>query len=224
MPSKKKPAKRISAKHVQATENEPIRKLPNAKPNPEVDEDSWGEDRLTIRQRKFIAFYLGESGGNATKAASLAGYRDDNYDSLRVTAHVVLTNANVQRVLHRELSKGFGSPDDVRASIAAIANGSAADYLEPGPDGKLATSLDRMAANGALTLINQIQEELIEVGGQASVIKRKLKLYDRLKALELLARMNGQLIERRDITSGGQPIKSFLDIDDGDGNKDSSTE
>jgi hypothetical protein len=193
--------KRTTTKKVQASEKLPPN-LPNAKPTPEVDDDPWDNNHLTLRHRRFIAYYVGEAAGNATKAARLAGYRDDNYDSLRVTARRVLTNANVQRVLQAELSKGFGTPEQVRNSIATIANGNAADYLEPGEDGKLKVSLDRMADNGALGQINQVEENIIETTeGGATVIRRKLKLYDRLKALELLAKMNGQLVDKHEVNA-----------------------
>lgn len=192
----KKPGKRITAKAVQSSEDRPPEPPPSIEAKPEPDEDPWGDDGLTHKQRLFVRFYVGEAAGNGTKAAQMAGYRDDNRLALAVTASRLLTNANVQRALEAERGKRFGSADDVRKSLAAIANGNAADYLRPGPDGELHLSLQAMAEAGALGLLQQVQEERLEVGPNISTTKLKLKLYDRLKALELLAKMNGQLTEK----------------------------
>lgn len=192
----KKSAKRITRRSVQATEKQPYTPIPNVQVRPEVDEDSWGEaDCLTEKQRRFVFFYMGEAAGNATKAAQLAGYRDDNRNALAVTAHGTLRNPNVQRAIEAERGKRFGTMDDVRRSIAAIANGNAADYLTPDKDGNLHLDLNAMAEAGALGLLQQVQEEQLKISDKVSTVKLKLKLYDRLKALELLAKMNGQLKE-----------------------------
>lgn len=196
--AKKKPTKRTTTKKVQSTENLPPRTLPDVAVVPEVDEDAMGVDGMTGKQRLFARYYLAEAGGNATKAAQLAGYKDDNRLALAVTAHRTLINANVQRALEREIGKRFGTADDVRNSISAIANGSGADYLKVDEKtGKLVPDLDRMAETGSLGLLHQLQEDVTEVDGvRISTTKRKLKLYDRLKALELLAKINGQLVDR----------------------------
>lgn len=214
MPARKrKPAvgKKTTTRKVQATENLPP-PVPNVTVTPEVDDDPWGSDGLTLKQRLFVRFYLGEAAGNATKAAQLAGYRDDNNIALRATAHENLTKPHIQRALEREMGKRFGSPEDVKASIAAIANGNAATYLEAGEDGKLHLSLEAMAQSGALGLLSQVQEERIEVGTQVQTVKLKLKLHDRLRALEILAKMNGQLVERKDITSNGETLKGYVTV------------
>lgn len=200
----KKP-KRTTAKKVQSLEDKPF-VFPEVTAKAEVDEEGWGNDGLTTRQRLFVEALIGTAGGNATKAAEIAGYNADNRNSLKVTASENLTKPNVQRAIERAVAARFGSADDVRRGICAIANGSAADYLDRGTDGKLAISLEKLAEAGMLGLVHEIREEGFEHDGQLTIIKRKLKLYDRLKALELLAKMNGQMVERRDITSGGQPI------------------
>lgn len=194
----KSKGKRTTAKRVEAEDKRPI-ELPKIDAKPEIDEDVWGDDSLTHKQRLFVKFYVGEASGNASKAARLAGYRDDNSDSLKQTAHETLTKPYVQRAIAREMAKRFGSAEDVRNGIAEIANANAADYLKPGADGKLHFDLERMAEAGALGLIHRIEDDVLPVaGGDAVIIKRKLKLYDRLRALELLAKLNGQLIDRHE--------------------------
>lgn len=187
--------KKITRKVVQGSEDKPF-ELPKVAVKPEADEEAWGDDGLTVRQRLFVEHLLGPAGGVATKAAELAGYKSDNREALWATASRLLSFVNVQRALERRIGAKFGSPEDVRNSIAAIANGNAADYLEPDENGKLRVSLDKLAQAGALGLLHETREEGHEIEGAVTLVKRKLKLYDRLRALEILAKMNGQLIER----------------------------
>lgn len=196
----KKPRKRITKKAVQQTEHQPPREFPAIPAVAEVDESEWGQDGLTEKQRRFVHFYMGEAAGNASKAASLAGYRDDNRNALGASACETLKKPNVQRALERERGKRFGSAENVRNSLAAIANGSASDYLRADAKGKMHLDLEAMAEAGALGLLQQVQEERLEVGNDVATVKLKLKLYDRLKALELLAKMNGQLKDQVDHT------------------------
>jgi phage terminase small subunit len=192
----KKPGKRTTARKVEAEDAKPFT-LPNVPVKPETDDDPWGDDGLTVRQRAFVEAYMGPASGNGKRAAEMAGYRSENIEALRVTASRLLTYANVQRAIERKIGEKFGSADDVRRSVAAIATGNAADYLEPDERGQWVISIKKLAEAGMLGLLHEIREEGFEHGGTVTIIKRKLKLYDKLKALELLARMNGQLIDRQ---------------------------
>jgi hypothetical protein len=63
--------------------------------------------------------------------------------------------------------------------------------------GQLQISIEKLAAAGQMGLVHEIREKGIDAGGgQVVVIERKLKLYDKLRALELLAKINGQLKEQ----------------------------
>lgn len=219
--AKKKPTKpKITRKRVQDTEDKPFT-LPAAPVHPETDEDAWGEDRLTLKQRLFVRYYVGEAHGNATQAARLAGYKDDNVDSLRHTARETLISPHVQRAVARAFAARFGSAEDVRAGIAEIANGNAADFMKLGEDGKIYFDMDAAADAGALGQIKALDEDVIEVEGSAGkVLKRKVKLYDRLRALELLAKLNGQLIERHRHEGEVKFNPITLDGDKGDGDID----
>lgn len=205
--------KRTTARKVQAEETRPLQ-LPKMDWKAGLDDDGWDGDGLTPRQRAFVMALLGPAGGNASKAAQMAGYVAENRNVLAVTASRVLSYANVQRLIEREIGRRFGSPDDVRASISAIANGNAADYLDKDEKGRLVVSLEKLEAAGMLGLIHEIKEEGFQAGETVTIIKRKLKLYDKLKALELLGKLNGQFVERKDLTSGGLPVKFVAGIDE----------
>lgn len=191
--------KAITAKSVQSTEDIPF-DLPDITIHAETDNDPWdGATGLTIRQHRFVHYYCGECAGNATNAAELAGYNSCNRESLRATASEILIRPNVQRAIERKMAEGFGSPEDVEKSIASIARGTAASYIVRNPaTGKLETDLEAMARDGQLGLIKEIKEEGFETSEGPVIIKRTFKMYDKLRALELLAKINGQLVDRHE--------------------------
>lgn len=187
--------RKTTAKKVQEEDKKPF-VLPTVKQKPEVDETEWDKDGLTVRQRLFVEALIGKCGGHGWKAAKEAGYSDSTNDMLRVAACQLLNTPNVQRAIEKKIGQRFGSQEDIRNSVAAIANGNAADYLDIDDKGKLVVSLEKLQAAGALGLLQEIREEGFEADGKVTIVKRKLKLYDRMKALELLAKLSGMLVER----------------------------
>jgi hypothetical protein len=193
--------KNITAKAVQATEDLPP-KVGTIDAHPEPDEDPHGDDGLTDRQREFVKAYVGPAAGNATKAAAMAGYNDSNNDSLRVTAHRLLTKANVQRALARSRAEKHGGPEWTRAGIVEIADANFADFMVCDASGEPTFDLKAAYAAGAMGLVKEITEEVISGGGgPVQVIKRRVKLHDRQKALDTLAKMHGMLVDKvEDVT------------------------
>jgi phage terminase small subunit len=170
------------------------------------NDEGWDDDGLTPRQRLFVDAYYGRAGGNAARAHELAGYEAANANSRNAGASQLLSKINVQRALARKSAERFGTEQDIILSIAEIAKGNAAALVEltEGEDGKpasLTVSLKAAVENGAMGLIQSIQ---------AAPDGWKIKLYDRLKALELLARIRGMLMDRYDVTSGGEKIVKML--------------
>lgn len=217
--AKKKPSKRTTTKKVQDSENIPPIVLPNIALNPEDDRDEdFDGDGLNIRRRKFVEAITGVAFGNATKAARIAGYADESLKALGITASRLLGNASVQRAISRATAAQGLDAKAVSIGIAEIAQTNMANFLRVGDDGKPTMDWPAASAAGAIGQIREWTEEGFEHGGEVTIIKRKFKIHDRLKALEILARINGQLIERKDITSGGLPLKAYVDIDDGDSN------
>lgn len=200
---------RTTTRKVQATENlPPPATLPAVPIVPEVDDDAWGEDQLTHKQRLFVAAYVGPAAGNGTKAAQLAGYRDDNRDSLKATACETLTKPYVQRAIARLVASKLGSADWTRAGIVEIANANLSDFATVDAAGEVVIDMAKAFEAGATGLVREIKEEVIKSVGSVAVIKRSFKLHDRLRALEILAKMNGQLNEKMILTSAsGGPVE-----------------
>jgi phage terminase small subunit len=189
--------KRITVKLVQSTENLPPPVIPTVLIKPEVDEDSWGEDGLTIRQRAFVQAITGPAAGNATKAAEMAGYMAENYNSLKVTASRLLTYANVQEAISHVFAQRKMTPEWAVSAITDIASASMANFLSVGDDGRPVFDWAKAAAAGAIGHVREYKEDGIEGSGEGSVdqaiIKRSFKLYDKQRALETVLKMHGLL-------------------------------
>jgi phage terminase small subunit len=192
--------------------------LPQIDFHAEGDDEGYDADGMKPRWVAFVNAYCGEAGGIAWRAAEIAGYNASNSNSIRTTASRLLTNANIQRAIARRMAERFGTPDDVKHSIAEIARGNAADYVEWNEHGQMQISLEKLAASGQMGLIHEIREKGIDSGGGSIVvIERKLKLYDKLRALELLAKINGQLRETVNHTGEYTVKHVYHDPKTGDG-------
>lgn len=219
MRKKKKKTTRTTAKKVQRLENLPPSLPPNAIPAAENDdEEDVDADGLTVRRRMFIEYLTGKALGNATKAARLAGYACDNQLSLNATAGRLLRNVGVKKAIARRFAQKF-SPDDVRSAIVELAQANMGNFLSVGDDGQPTFDWKAAASAGAIGQVREYSEDGFDTSDGPTIIKRKFKIHDRLRALELLAKMNGQLVERRDITSNGETIKGYAVVspDDWDG-------
>jgi phage terminase small subunit len=83
-------------------------------------------DDLTEKQRRFVEAYVGPAKGNATEAARLAGYTGSG-DTLKVTGHRTLTNANVARAIGEMndivRSNAIATAEEVQSILTSIARG-----------------------------------------------------------------------------------------------------
>jgi hypothetical protein len=202
---KPKRSKPITTKVVQSTENlppPPPKDLPPVTIAPEPDEDPWGDDGLTHKQRLFCIAYVGAAAGNGTKAARMAGYRDDNDATLAVQASENLRKPNVQRAVARLTAQKLGQPEWVKAGITEIANANIATCL----DDQGHIDLVKALHSGAMGVIKEIKQEGFTTGEGLEVSKVTLKMYDRLRALELNAKLNGQLVDRHLVTATINPV------------------
>jgi hypothetical protein len=194
---KHKRSKPITTKAVQSTESLPPRTLPDVTVKPEVDGDGWGDDGLTHRQRLFVMHLLGEAGGNATKAARLAGYSDSHEKALGVLGCRTRAMPHVQAAIDRELAKRQLTPDDIVGGLFARARSNAANFYRRDADGKLVFDLEHAADLGALGQVKEIKEEIIKGGdGPVQVISRTVKFHDPVPALTTLAKIKGMLTDK----------------------------
>lgn len=218
--SKRKP--RITTRRVQRTENLPA-PLPAVPIQVEEETGDLGPDGLTDQERLVVSFYCGKARFNAALACELAGYRSDNRDSLKSTAWRVIHRPRVQAAIARKLAEFELAPDNLKQGIAAQAQSSMANFLSPGSDGTLHVDLNRAAELGALGQLKEIKEEVMEMNGAATVIKRTIKIHDPLPARIALAKIQGLMIEKiqhsgevqfNPITLEGDRAAAEDDVDD----------
>lgn len=158
---------------------------------------------LEPRQQVFVQEYLRTL--NATKAALAAGY---SAKTARQQASALLSkpdiSAAIERAHSRTLNRYEVSRERIVAEQASIAFGSMADYTRI-QDGSLVLDFSTMTKRQA-SVIQEIQTEVEVVTPQkraeegddceaaapeVRVVKTKLKLYDKGRALEYLGRPFG---------------------------------
>lgn len=178
----------------------------------DTEEEPFAKDGLTIRQRRFVDALVGPAGGNATKAAQMAGYRDDNYRSLQVTASQTLSKPMVQEALAHAYAKLKMSPEWSKNALQDIASASMANFVTVDENGKTSLDLKKAAEMGALGQIKEWTEEVIDVGeGGPAVIKRKIKLHDRMPAVQALLKLQGLVKESMDHTGEVKVVVEYGD-------------
>ena len=145
---------------------------------------------LTMKQKAFVAEILVDL--NATQAALRAGYSAKNamhigYQLLQKTlVQEAIQKAQVNREKRTEITQ-----DRVLAELGKIGFSDLKDFVEFGPDG---VSLKQDAdVDGAV--VAEVSETATQLGSS-----KKIKLHDKMKALELLARHMGMLNDKLAIT------------------------
>jgi phage terminase small subunit len=73
-------------------------------------------DKLTLKQQRFIDFYLGEARGNATEAARLAGYASPHPEGARLRQNATVRARIDERLMAQSLSSA-----EVLAELTSVA-------------------------------------------------------------------------------------------------------
>lgn len=154
---------------------------------------------LTYKQRLFVSYYLGESGGNATDAARRAGYRE-----CEVTGHRLLRKAKVRAAIDACLEGAALTADEVLARLSEMASGSLGSFVEIRPDGTWSLDLAKAKRLRKLGLIKKLKAK---PDGTTEI-----ELHDPQAALDKLAKYHGLYKERLDLTSNGDAIESRVII------------
>lgn len=187
-PGKRKLAKRTTAKKVQASENKPYLSAVDAKP--EIDEGPFDTDGLSLRERQFVEAIVGPAGGNATKAAEIAGYNAANRKSLGITACRLLAKARIAEAISHAYSKRRATPEWARNQLIDLASSSMANFLKVDENGVAHVDFSAAAAAAAIGQIKEYRERQTDAG-----IDRIIKIHDRAAALGMLLRLHGLLNE-----------------------------
>ena len=157
---------------------------------------------LTPKQKRFIDEYLIDL--NATQAAIRAGY---SKKTACFIGYENLTKPQIKDALQEaqgNLSRRTQvSQERVIAELAAIAFSNIGDVISWGPDGVSVKSADELSPE-ILASVADVSRSGVKDGGMVRV-----RLYDKLKALELLGKHLGLFTEKVEV--GLRPIFTFGD-------------
>lgn len=152
---------------------------------------------LTNKQAAFLSEYLTDF--NATQAAIRAGYSET---SARSTGVRLLTNPNISAEIHAKLAEKAMKSDDILQEIADIARGNMGDYLDVSSMA-FQINLGKAKDEGKLKNIKRIKQKTTTIcregGEDVEQNQIDFELWDKLRALELLARINGMLVDKQQI-------------------------
>lgn len=138
---------------------------------------------LTLKQRAFVAYFLGAAAGNATRAAALAGYAGGNLASCAAIANKLLRTPKVVASIDRKASASrYMSSEETLAEIGKVARADVA-ISERGKVAALtlAARINRLVEDGAPPVNVGVA---VNVEG-ASVLQGRINAY--ANALRLVA-------------------------------------
>lgn len=159
--------------------------------------------KLKGKMEEFCHQYLIDL--NGTQAAIRAKYAKN---SAHVEASRLLRKANIQdRIAELRLARAKrtkSSQDEVIHELQKVAYGNIAHFATINDDGMLVLDLSACTAD-ELSLVKEFKAEVASSQGedgekQIVVMDQQLKLYDKMKALELLGRHHGMFTEKVEVT------------------------
>lgn len=151
------------------------------------------KDKLDQRQSDFCFYYVQH--GKKQKAAIDAGYAER---SAHVTASRLLKIAKIQDEIKRLHTAKHMGPEEVMAGLADIARLDMGDFASVHKNGGANLDLRKAKRANKMGLIRELQTD-VEVHATDDgeeimrVLKTKIKLYDRQRALETIAKHHGLL-------------------------------
>ena len=164
------------------------------------------DDRINAQQHAFVEHYVACM--NATEAARRAGYSDASYGRALLT-HPYVRNAIAKRQKAAFEEAGV-APERVLQELANVAFANAEDFAKVAEDGGAVLDLSRLDRAQWAAIAEMTSEEYLEGRSEAArpVRRTRIKLANKLKALDALARHYGRFKDRVEMTGeGGGPMR-----------------
>lgn len=165
-------------------------------------------ENLTNKQRAFVEAYLA-NGFNATQAAITAGYSEKTAYSI---GQENLKKPEIAEFVKQRMDAMAMQADEVLARLSDMARGNMSDFVTI-LSGLPYIDLDKAKAQGKLYLLKKFKNTDKGV---------EIELYDAQAALVQLGRHHGLFTDKTDITSGGEPIKTYISVSPDDWDADDS--
>jgi hypothetical protein len=174
------------------------------------EEETKKEEKLSAKENAFVDAYLhGPSRFDATKAARVAGYKDN--ENLHTNANKLLQKTTIKAEIERRLDEVKLSKPAVLAGLADIANGDIADFMDIGPmgwslslllhdeSGKLLIDevTNKPIRNPKTKLIKKLKQKVTTINGKdgedKEIIETEIELYSAADAFVTMAKHHGLL-------------------------------
>lgn len=169
---------------------------------------------MTNRKRVFVSEYLIDF--NATRAALRAGYSAKTAYSQgsRLLKDVDILNEIRERLDERAMSAG-----EIIDRLTTHARGDMGDFIDI-ESMSFSLDLEKAKELGLTHLIKKVKDRVVMTnnrdGEETETHTLEIELYDAKSALDTLAKYHGLLVDRTDVTSGGQTIFVTVKGEDGD--------
>lgn len=158
---------------------------------------------LTNRQRVFVEEYL--TCWNASEASRRAGYKGKS----NVVSARLLANVSIQELVRQRLSEKAMSSDEVLTRLAEHARGDMGDFIDI-ESMSFRLNLQKAKELGLTRLIKKVKDRVVMTsnkdGEETETHVLEIELYDAKSALDTLAKYHGLIIDRSDVTSGGEKL------------------
>lgn len=140
------------------------------------------------RQRRFIAYYLGVSNGNATDAARRAGYPHPKENGTRLLSYVA-----VRAAIDAKLDQVAMGQDEILARLSDIASASLGDFIEVDEDGHR-VSIIKGKRRGKMHVLKKVKTKVRTTTINKEVeteVETEIEIKDSYPALVKLAEYRG---------------------------------
>lgn len=141
---------------------------------------------LTLKQQKFIDFYMGEANGNGRRAAELAGYEGARH-VLEQVAHENLRKPEIREEISQLYREKIMPAEEVLGRLSEISKGPAS-YLKAITENKGTIDVQRLLDDGMGHLIKGFK---YTEGGQCIV-----EFYDSLAAIREMGRYHKLFVDK----------------------------
>jgi phage terminase small subunit len=156
------------------------------------------------KQTVFVAEYLKDF--NASRAARAAGYSAKSAYSI---GQELLKKLDIEAAIKAEISERSMGASEVLTRLASIARGDLGQFMDI-ESMSFDISLQKAKELGLTHLIKKVKQvtktTMKTTGEDEETNVQEIELYSSLEALQVLAKVHGLMVDRSDITSGGDKI------------------
>ena len=162
--------------------------------------------RLNLKERLFIEFYLGKANGNATEAARLAGYTWPDKQGPRLVG-----KSRVRAAIDARVSEVAMSAEEVLSRLSELAAGDLGEFIHVDGEGGFRFDLQKAKRLGKLHLLKKLRNKVETRREKRGVDDQgvpiietvvtehiEIELHDPESPLEKLGRYHGLWKDRED--------------------------